>query len=436
LFEAAEILAHPKPYRGPRLAIVSNGGGPAVMATDALIGGGGVLAEFSAATLAKLEELLPRGWSRANPIDIVGDATPERYVVVLEQVLEDASVDALVLIHAPTAVASAAEVAHACTPLLAATARPALGCWLGSETAGVGDTRAGVPAYATAEEAVEAFLHLTRYHQAQSQLRQAPGSVAQDFRPAAAAARAVIAAALAQGRRTLTEPEAKEILAAYQIPVVETRIARDADEAGALAAQIGFPVALKILSPDITHKSDVGGVVLDIESPAALQAAAAAVLERCRTRLPAARIEGFTVQRMVRRGGAQELLAGIAVDATFGPTIVFGQGGTAVELIADSALALPPLDPALARDLMMRTRVYRLLQGYRGHAPVDLQAIELTLIKLAQLAAEVAELVELDINPLLAGPEGVLALDARVTIAPATGPAIERLAMAAATDQR
>ena len=430
LFEAAEILAHPKAYLGPRLAIISNGGGPAVMATDALIEGGGELAELAAATLARLDELLPRGWSHANPVDIIGDAPPERYVAVVERVLEDASVDALLVIHAPTAVASAAEVARACTPLLAGTARPALGCWLGGEARGAGDdAQTGVPAYATAEEAVEAFLHLTRYHQAQAQLQQTPTSVAREFRPDAARARAVVAAALLQGRRTLTEPEAKDVLAAYQIPVVETRIARDAEEAGRLAAQIGFPVALKVLSPDITHKSDVGGVVLDIESPPALQQAAAAILERCHARLPQARIEGFTVQRMARRGGAQELLAGIAVDATFGPTIVFGQGGTAVELIADRALALPPLDSVLARDLMTRTRVYRLLKGYRDHLPADLPAIELTLMKLAQLAIDVAELTGLDINPLLAGPEGVLALDARITVAPASQPGIERLAI-------
>jgi len=427
LFEAAEILAHPKPFRGPRLAIVSNGGGPAVMATDALVSGGGTLAQVSEATLRELDAVLPRGWSRGNPLDIIGDAPPQRYAAALEPVLADAGVDALLVVHAPTAVASAAAVARVCTPLLARAAQPALGCWLGGETPSA--ATGTVPAYATAEEAVEAFLHLCRYHEAQALLRQTPRSLARDFRPDTPAVRAIISAALAQGRRTLTEPEAKDVLTAYQIPVVATRIARDAAEAARLAAMIGFPVALKILSPDISHKSDVGGVALDLATPAAVEAAAAAILERSRALKSAARIEGFTVQQMVRRPGAYELLAGIALDPTFGPTLVFGQGGTAVEVIGDRALALPPLDSVLARDLIARTRVYRLLQGYRERPPVDLPALELTLIKLAQLAADVAELVELDINPLLVGAEGVVALDARIALAPAAGPAVARLAI-------
>jgi acetyltransferase len=432
LFEAAEILAHPKPYLGPRLAIVSNGGGPAVMATDALIAGGGELAELHRATLDRLDAVLPPTWSHANPLDIVGDAPPQRYAATLDAVLGDPNVDAVLVIHAPTAIASVAAAAEVCLPLLAGARAPALACWLGAErTAAPGPhaRRVAVPAYATGEEAVAAFLHLARYHAVQTLLLQAPSSQPPELKPDVSAVRSIVDAALAQGRNSLTEPQSKAILEAYGIPIVPTRIARDAAEAQQRAGELGYPVALKILSQDITHKSDVGGVALDLGTPRELEAAAAAMLARCRELCPKARLEGFTVQKMVRRGSAHELLAGIALDATFGPTIVFGQGGTAVEVIGDRALALPPLNALLARDLMSQTRVWRLLCGYRQQPAVDLAALEGVLVKLAQLAVDTAELVELDINPLLADEHGVLALDARIRLAPASGPAVARLAI-------
>ena len=431
LFEAAQILSQPRPYVGPRLAIISNGGGPAVMATDALTEGGGHLATLGAHTLAALNALLPAGWSHANPVDIVGDARPERYVGALAAVLEDPNVDALLLIHAPTALASTSEVAGVCAPLLEKAPRPAFACWLGAQgvrTAEATGSRS-VPGYATPEEAVDAFLHVMRYHQAQSLLMETPVSLPSGIPPDVQSVRALIAKALAAGRTTLTEPESKEILAAYGIPVVETRCAREISGLGALAAAIGYPVALKILSPDISHKSDVGGVALDLASPEDLERAAQAMLGRCRELRPQARIEGFTVQKMIRRGGAHELLAGIALDPTFGPVVLFGRGGTAVEVIGDHALALPPLNSTLTRDLISRTRVSRLLAGARGLATVDLSALESTLVKLAQLAADVAEIVELDINPLLADEHGVIALDARVRVAASSVAPAERLAI-------
>jgi acetyltransferase len=431
LFDAAEVLSRLKPYAGPRLAIVGNGGGPGVMATDALISAGGQLAVFADDTRRRLEALLPSSASHGNPLDLGGDALPERYLAALEPVLEDSNTDAVLVIHAPTAVASAAEVAAACEPQLAKARCPALTCWLGGDHAACEPSSAGsaVPAYSTPEEAVGAFLYVVRHYERQALLTEVPASIPQAFQTKPQAARAIIARLLAEGRSILTEPEAKDVLAAYGIPVVEARIVREIADLPSTAAAIGYPVALKILSPDISHKSDVGGVTLDLEGDEQLQQAARAMLARCRQLRPRAAIEGFTVQKMIRRGGAHELIVGMAVDATFGPTIIFGQGGTAVELHGDRALGLPPLNAALARDLISQTRVYRLLQGYRHQPAVDLEAVELALMKLSQLAADVPEIVELDVNPLLASERGVLALDARIRIEPRPVGAADRLAI-------
>jgi acetyltransferase len=417
LFDAAEVLARMKPFRGPRLAIVGNGGGPGVMATDALTGQGGQLAELGAGTMEKLDSALPTSWSHGNPLDIGGDARPERYLATLGPLLEDPGTDAVLVIHSPTAVASVAEVAAACLPVLSRGSLPALACWMGAEDASQAPAApADVPVYPTPEEAVGAFLYVARYHESQAVLLEAPPSSLQDFKPDVQAARSILSGVFSQGRSVLTEPEAKDVLAAYGVPVVETRIVRSVADASAAAEAIGYPLALKILSPDISHKSDVGGVTLDLETPEALQRAADSMLARCRERAPQARIEGFTLQKMVRRGGAHELIAGMAVDPTFGPVMVFGQGGTAVEVIADRALALPPLNSTLARDLISRTRVHHVLSGYRDHPAVDLAALEQTLMRLSQLVADLPEVIELDINPLLADAHGVLALDARIRI--------------------
>ncbi|MBW4050801.1 MAG: bifunctional acetate--CoA ligase family protein/GNAT family N-acetyltransferase [Proteobacteria bacterium] len=419
LFDAAEILSRWRSYRGPRLAIVTNGGGPAVLATDALTRGGGKLAELGAESVRGLDLAIPGAPGRANPLDIGGDAGAQRYLAAVDVITADPGVDALLLMHAPTAVASVREIATACVPRLARGPRPALVCWLGAGASSPGDglpEASMLPSYSTPEEAVGAFQHVVRYHQSQALLLEAPAVTPEPGRPDIQLARATVAGALAANRQTLTEPESKAILAAYGIPVVETRIAREPRDLGAAARDIGYPVALKILSPDITHKSDVGGVALNIESAEELERAAAAMLQRCRESSPAARLEGFTVQKMIRRGGAHELLAGIAVDSTFGPTIVFGQGGTAVELIADRSLALPPLNARLARELIARTRIHRLLLGYRESPAADMAALERALVSLSQLAADVPEIVELDVNPLLADRDGVIALDARVRL--------------------
>jgi acetyltransferase len=432
LFDAAETLARLRPLTGERLAIISNGGGPAVMATDAFIECGGELAHLSEQTLERLDSVLPSNWSHGNPVDIVGDAPAQRYVDALEAALEDPDVGAALLIHAPTAIVPAADIASVCADAISNTRRPVLTCWMGGEVVREARSicsRAGVPTYSTPEEGVSAFLHAVRYNRNQRQLMEVPSSIPESFIPDPERVQAVVSRVLAEGREVLTESEAKEVLSAYRIPVVKTQAVSSVDEARAAAAAIGYPVALKILSPDITHKSDVGGVALNIADEASLQSAARLMLARCREFQPQARITGFTVQQMVVRPFAQELIAGITVDPTFGPVILFGKGGVQVEVAPDKAIGFPPLNTVLAAELVSRTRVSRLLKGFRNVPPANMRALELSLVQLSQLAVDIGEIVELDINPLLVDHEGAIALDARVRVARARGSAADRLAI-------
>ena len=423
LFSAVETLAHARPLAGERLIILTNGGGPGVMATDALIAEGGKLTVLSAATSSRLDDVLPANWSCGNPVDIIGDAPAARYAAALAVLLDDPQADALLLIHAPTAIVPSARIAAEIAPLLTASGRTTLACWLGGE--GVAAARqifsdAGIPTYDTPEDAVRGFMQMVHYRHNQTLLIQAPPTLACDFTPDRSAAQAHASAALAEGRTMLSEPEAKIMLAAYGIPVVETRIAATVDEAVQAAIAIGFPVAVKILSPDISHKSDVGGVVLDLESAEAVGAAAAAMHRRLSTLMPAARLKGFSVQAMARRVAGQELIVGMTTDPVFGPVILFGQGGVAVEVMDDTTIGLPPLNMVLAHDMVSRTRVARLLAGYRDRPAADIDAVCRALIQVAQLVSDIAEIAELDINPLLADAHGVIALDARIRLAPVT----------------
>ncbi len=432
LFDAVETLARTRPLRGDRLTIMTNGGGPGVMATDALISAQGRLASLSQETLLKLDAVLPFTWSRGNPVDIIGDASVERYLQTLQILLDDAQSDAVLFIHAPTAIVPSAEIAAAVAPVVKKAQRNVLACWLGSdavrEAKGIFE-KAGIPTYDTPEEAVRAFIHIAQYRRNQDLLMEVPPSRSAEFVHDRANAHAVVMGALTARRTMLSEPEAKAVLAAYSVPVVDTRIATTAEEAVKVARDLGFPVALKILSPDITHKSDVGGVVLDLETPAAVEVAAKAMQHRLRQCLSSARLQGFTVQTMIRRPNAHELIVGVTTDAVFGPILLFGQGGTAVEVIADRAVGLPPLNTVLARELISRTRISKLLGGYRGRPPADIGAISRTLIQLAQLIADIPEIVELDINPLLADDQGVLALDARMVVAALDATGVDRFAI-------
>jgi len=433
LFAAVETLARAKPMKGERLAILTNGGGIGVMAVDSLIAQGGSLAELAPETIAKLDAVLPSTWSRANPIDIIGDAPGERYVAALEILFAAPEIDAVLCMHAPTAISSSTEVAQSVVALAAKAKTSLMTCWVGGEA--VEEARnlfhaAGIATYETPNGAVSAFRHLIRYRQNQVMLMQTPPSAPTEFTPAVATARLVVESVLAADRTTMTEPEAKAVLAAYGVPTVETHIARTPEDAGRQAQAMGpGKVAIKILSPDISHKSDVGGVVLDLEGPTEVERAARAMRDRLVEINPTARVNGFTVQRMARRPGAHELIIGAATDPIFGPVILFGQGGTAVEVIGDRAMALPPLNMSLARDLIGRTRVAKLLKGYRGRPAANFDAICLVLMQVAQILIDIPEIVELDINPLFADAAGVLALDARIALAPASGTGAERLAI-------
>ncbi|MDB5761526.1 MAG: family N-acetyltransferase [Herminiimonas sp.] len=433
LFGAVETLARAKPMKGDRLAILTNGGGPGVMATDALVLGGGKLAATSADTLHQLDAVLPATWSHGNPVDIIGDAPAERYSKAMQILMQDAQSDAILFIHAPTAIVPSIEIANAIAPLAKAASRNVIACWLGGDAVAPARrvfSESGIPTYDTPEEAVRGFMQVVQYHRNQTLLMQVPPSLPDDFIPDHDKAQAIVRRVLSDGRSMLSEPEAKALLAAYRIPVVETHIADGAEQAVLYARQIGFPVAVKLLSPEISHKTEVGGVALDLESPEAVRAAVQGIEKRLHELRPDATLRGYAVQAMARRPDAQELIIGVTTDPVFGPVILFGHGGIAVEVINDSALGLPPLNSVLAHDMISRTHVARLLAGYRNRPAADLDAICRTLIQISHLVTDIPEIVELDINPLLADARGVIALDARVKVAPAnTSVGVERLAI-------
>ena len=420
LFDAVTTLTSAANVTGDRLAIITNGGGAGVMAADALDALGGRLAEFSDETLDRLNALLPASWSKGNPVDILGDASPGRYTGALEVVLQDPDADAVLVLNCPTAVADSTDAAKAVLEALAkqSGAPTVLTSWLG-ETA-VRRSRqlfngARISTHETPDEAVRAFMHLARHRANQVALMQTPTD-APPSPPDREGARAIIRKAIADGREMLNDPEAKSVLSAYGVPILETRQAMDPEKAGAIAMEIGGPVALKILSRDISHKSDVGGVVLGLEGAAAVEAAASAMLRRISQSHPRARQEGFMVQAMAARPRARELIAGIARDSTFGPIILFGAGGIAVEVLADRVIGLPPLNRALALDMVSRTRIASLLGPYRDRPAANLDAIADCLVKLAFMATDLEDLAELDINPLLADENGVVAIDTRIRV--------------------
>jgi acetyltransferase len=427
LFDCAETLGRLKTPDGKRLAMLTNGGGLGVLAVDRLAELGGVTAALSPAIKQQLDAVLPPTWSGGNPVDIIGDADAARYAAALELLLADPDNDALLVMNVQTAVARAGDIADTVIRVAAAArekrrpAKPMLAVWVGAgpDISKTFDA-AGIPNFATEDDAVRGFMHLVRHREAIDALQAVPPSLPDDFVPDVVAARAIVQAAVAEGRRWLDPPEVKRLLDAYQIDMVATLEAAEPEQAVALAQSLfaqGDKVVLKVLSRDITHKSDVGGVVLNLATAAEVRTAATDILARARKLRPDARLAGVLVQPMVLRAKARELIVGIAGDPTFGPVIVFGRGGTAVEIINDKALALPPLDLALAREQIARTRVSRLLAAYRDVPAVKEDAVALTLVKIAQLAADLPEVTGLDINPLLADSAGVLAVDARVSVA-------------------
>lgn len=425
LFAAAETLSRTGSIAGDHLAILTNGGGFGVLATDALLDAGGTLAPISGDRIAALNKVLPATWSRANPIDIIGDADGTRYEAALAALLADPDIDAILALNCPTAVASSTEAAEglirAWTARTARHGQALLACWLGAQDAAA-QARArlaatGIPSFDSITTTIDAYAQLAEFSRNQAQLLRVPKSREHAGpAPDRALVHRVLADARAGGREWLDPADALAVLAAYGVPVVQNRVATTPREAGKMAAAIGGPVALKIRSGDIIHKSDIGGVVLNQTGATAVEQAATAMAARIRAARPDATLDGFAVEQMVSRPGAIELITGISVDATFGPVILFGQGGVAVEAIGDTALALPPLDHELASGLIARTRVARLLRGYRNQKSVDLDAVSALLVAISELALDHREIAELDINPFLADADGVIALDARIRL--------------------
>ncbi len=423
LFDAVSTLSARFDVRGDRLAILTNGGGAGVLAVDALAARGGRLADLSPGTIEALNAVLPPTWSHGNPVDIIGDAPPERYAAAVEAVLSEPEADALLILNCPTAVADSTLAAQSVIGALKArpTRRPVLTCWLG-ETSAAGGRRLfsqqGLPGHETPDEAVRAFVHLVEHARNQAMLQQTPPAGPEPLDRSRA--RAIVSEALARGRTTLSEPEAKDVLRAYGFPVVDSRVAADPAEAGRLARDMGAgPFALKIFSPDISHKTDVGGVALNLTGPDEVEAAARVMLDSVARLAPQARTNGFILQPMISRPQARELICGLSVDPTFGPVVLFGQGGVAVEVLADRVVGLPPLNQVLAKEMVSRTRVSKMLKAFRDRQAVDEDALAQALERLSLLAIELPEVVELDINPLLADHEGVLALDARIRLSAA-----------------
>ncbi len=432
LFAAVETLARARPVKGERLAIMTNGGGIGVMAVDELVERGGRVAELSESTLAELDKVLPSTWSHGNPVDIIGDAPGPRYHQALEILTRAEGVDAVLVMHAPTAIASSDEAARAIVDAAKNAPCNVLTCWVGEEA--VSPARrmfreSGLPTFETPTRAIGAFMHMVEYQRNQDLLIETPSEVQTEFSPRIEIAKSVFERAFKEDRNILNEAEAKEVLAAYGLPIVRTLTAATPNEAAEVAKQIKGPYALKILSKDITHKSDSGGVRLGLETPDGIRSAAETMLKTVQAAHPDAHIDGFTVQQMASRPGAQEIIVGVTTDPIFGPVILFGHGGTEVEIVADRAVALPPLNMSLAMDLIRRTRIYKLLQGYRGQPPADLKALCLVLIQISQMIVDLRDMVELDINPLFVDHRGVLAVDARIGVRRWRGGSEPRLAI-------
>lgn len=418
LFDAAAVLSKVALPQGDRLAIVTNGGGAGILAVDALAAMPGKLATLSDSTLSRLDALLPAGWSRANPVDIIGDAPADRYRGAIETVLADPGVDALLVMNCPTALADGKAVVEATveTVSMANSAKPVLACWLGENNARTARTAfadADIALFETPDDAVRGFSYLV-------QARDGSSHGASDGAEVAASvvtqARELIATVRSDGRTTMSELEAKTLLSLFGVPVVPTRQVETPDAVAEACSQLPAPYAVKIVSPDLTHKSDIGGVVLGLSDAPAAKAAAGAMLDHIRARRPDARIQGFSVQPMIQRKQAHELFAGIATDPTFGPVLMVGAGGTAVEVLADRAIRLPPLDRTEAGAMLGETRISRLLSGYRDVPATKRDAIVEVLLSLSDLALALPDVAELDINPLLADAEGVIALDARILL--------------------
>jgi acetyltransferase len=418
LFDCAELMAKQPRPTGSRLAIITNGGGPGVMATDALAHYGLDPAPLADDLMDRLNAVLPAFWSRNNPIDILGDASPERFAKTIEICIDANQFDGLLLILAPQALTRPEDVAEKITEIMRQRTFPLFAAWLGGRAMAKGIdilNRAGVPTYDTPERAIHAFLYMHDYAKNLDLLNEIPPKLAHDLTFDRDAAGEKIQKGLAQEGQFLDETESKEILAAYGFPVNETRIAKQKEEAVAIADGIGYPVVLKVLSPDITHKTDAQGVQLDLMGADQVRAAFDAIIDGARKYKADARISGVTVQAMITRPDV-ELLVGAKKDPNFGPVILFGMGGIYTEIFKDRAIGLPPMNRLIARRLLEETRVFKILAGYRGRPGVDMDQLEALILRLAQLMVDFPEIKELDMNPVIVKDGALFAIDARILL--------------------
>lgn len=419
LFSVAKALScgfHPT---GNRLAIVTNGGGPGVMATDIAADLGLTMATLSTDTIDKLNSTLPHTWSHGNPVDIIGDAQADRYHHAVKACLEDPNVDGVLTILTPQAMTKPLEAAKAVIELSDQYNKPLLACWMGGTQ--VLESRKlfnehKKPSFRTPEPAIEVFSFLSQYYKNQKLLMQVPGPLSHHIEPDVEGARMVIESALQDRRKVLNEMESKAVLSAFHIPVAKTLVARSANEALQIALELGFPVAMKINSPDITHKTDAGGVILNLGNALEVRAAYQDMLDNIALNRPDARVDGVSIESMVVKPNGREIMIGVTSDPVFGPVITFGAGGTTVEVMHDRAVALPPLNSFLVKELIHGTRTAKLLEAFRHMPAVNMEALESTLLRISEMVCELPMLMEMDINPLIVDEHGVLAADARIVV--------------------
>ena len=419
IFSVAELISRNKFPKGSRLGIITNAGGPGVMATDALIASSGVLAKLSETTISRLNDNLPAFWSHGNPIDVLGDARAKRIAKATQIVLEDDGVDALLVILTPQAMTNPDATAKEISLLSSATPKPILAAWLGGKSMHNADdilVEAGIPSFRTPEQAIRAFMTLVAYSKNLESLYETPRDIPVEFSVDKQKLREDFLTIIDGKEALLSEDDSKQIIRNYGISATRPLLARSREEAISIANKTGYPVVMKIQAPEITHKSDFGGVKLNLKNDKQVGNAYEEICSNILSRIPEARIEGVTVQEMIQTKDAVELIFGIKKDAVFGTVLMVGMGGTAAELFNDRCLGLPPLNERLAMQMLESLKIYPLLKGYRGASPKNIDKLLQTLIKLSYLAADYPEITELDINPLLVTPEEVIALDARIVI--------------------
>lgn len=427
LFSAAKCLASRYRPVGNRLAIITNGGGPGVLAADGIQALRLSLGVLAPERRTELAAQLPPTASLADLIDLSEQARPEHYGAALQAAALDRNIDGILVIHAPKFDDDPDAVAQTVAAIQPKLSKPLVACWMGSTSKpSEAFIEAQIPVFRTPEGAIRAFGNISAFYQNQLLLQQTPPPLTGLAKPDVEGARLLIESVLAERRTVLTEMESKALLSAFHIPVTQTLLARSPNEAMLIATQLGFPVALKIDSPDISHKSDVGGVALNLMHATAVRDAHVHMMEAVRAQRPEARINGLTVQAMARVQHGRELYIGVKTDEPFGPVIAFGAGGTLIELLRDHAMELPPLNRFLARRLVERARVHETLGAWRGHPAVDMSALEQTLLRVSEMVCELPQLREMDINPLIADARGVVAVDARIVVGDGAHPASVR----------